>query len=437
MLSELKLHVRGSGVPPAAERELDDIVKQMHEEVSRARESAKEFGQAIAAFVKGRSEDTRGYDARLRLTPALRERTEWQDVELAWENFSLRMLSINDGLTKITAIMERFCEGSELDDDAFKASLMAQASHNVELRGRGDAVIVRPSDEQVSWLESSHHGTEVSLHAAPLHVGAALDRHLFSAKESVVLTSATLSTGASFRYLRDRLGLTECGELLVDSPFDYAASTLIYIPTDIPEPERPHYQQSVVRAVTGLCTATGGKALVLFTSYNQLAQTVREARPVLEQQQILVLAQEPGGRGASRRQLLENFKKNDRAVLFGAASFWEGVDVVGDALSLLIIARLPFAVPSDPVVAARSEQCADPFKEYSLPRAILRFKQGFGRLIRSKTDRGVVVVLDRRILTKTYGQSFIRSLPPCTVRTGTIADAPFQATAWLAANSAR
>jgi ATP-dependent DNA helicase DinG len=167
---------------------------------------------------------------------------------------------------------------------------------------------------------------------------------------------------------------------------------------------------------------------VLFTSYDQLKRTSQAISPVLAREEILVYEQ---GNGASPHALLETFKSTERAVLLGTRAFWEGVDVAGEALSVLVIAKLPFDVPSDPIVAARSETFEDPFYQYSLPEAILRFRQGFGRLIRTQSDRGVVAVLDRRILTKKYGRLFIDSLPTCTVKVGGLADLPRAASRWL------
>jgi DNA polymerase-3 subunit epsilon/ATP-dependent DNA helicase DinG len=177
-----------------------------------------------------------------------------------------------------------------------------------------------------------------------------------------------------------------------------------------------------------LCKATGGKALVLFTSYDQLKRTSQAIGPVLAREDILVYEQ---GEGASPHSLLETFRSSERAVLLGTRAFWEGVDVPGEALSLLVIVKLPFDVPTDPIVAARSETFEDPFYQYSLPEAILRFRQGFGRLIRTQYDRGVVVLFDRRIISKRYGQMFIDSLPTCTVRVGPLANLPRAASQWL------
>jgi DNA polymerase-3 subunit epsilon/ATP-dependent DNA helicase DinG len=168
--------------------------------------------------------------------------------------------------------------------------------------------------------------------------------------------------------------------------------------------------------------------LVLFTSNNQLRRTAQAIAEPLSQDGIHTFAQ---GAGISRHALLENFRTTDQAVLLGTRSFWEGVDVPGEALSVLVIVRLPFSVPSDPIVAARSETYDSPFYEYTVPEAILRFRQGFGRLIRTKSDRGIVAVFDRRVLSKNYGEAFITSLPRCTIRKGHLADLPTAASRWL------
>ncbi len=267
------------------------------------------------------------------------------------------------------------------------------------------------------------------MHSAPLDVGELLASQLYSDKRAIILTSATLATVGKFDYIKARLGLEDAAELAVGSPFNYGRSTLVVVPTDIPEPEQPLYQKVLHRTLEQLCLATEGRALILFTSHAQLRAAWQAIRAPLERKGILVLGH--GIDGAPRRQLLNTFKTNPKTVLLGASSFWEGVDVVGDALSLLVITRIPFSVPTDPVISARSELFDDPFTEYSLPQAILRFRQGFGRLIRSQSDRGVVVILDRRVQSKSYGPQVLKSLPPCTVRTTTLAEVPKLAGRWL------
>jgi len=256
-----------------------------------------------------------------------------------------------------------------------------------------------------------------------------VQKHLFHTKESVILTSATLSTDGHFEFLRERLNAWDADELTVGSPFDYEQSTLLYIPSDIPEPNEPYYQKTLCDTLLGLCRATQGRTLVLFTSYSQLRNTARAIERPLADDGIVVYQQ---GAGTSRVQLLENFRSTPKSVLMGTRSFWEGVDVVGEALSVLVITRLPFQVPDDPVFSARSETFDDPFGEYAVPETILRFRQGFGRLIRTKSDQGVVVVLDKRVLTKSYGPMFLNSLPHCTRVRASVARLPEAARRWLA-----
>jgi DNA polymerase-3 subunit epsilon/ATP-dependent DNA helicase DinG len=177
-----------------------------------------------------------------------------------------------------------------------------------------------------------------------------------------------------------------------------------------------------------LAAATGGRMLALFTSTTALRQTYHALEEPLEEQEIVLLGQ---GLDGSRRSVLQRFRDTPRAVLLGTSSFWEGVDVVGDALSVLVITKLPFAVPNDPVFAARSELFGDPFNDFAVPQAILKFKQGFGRLIRSKEDRGVVAILDRRLLSKRYGRLFLASLPNTTTQTGTLKQLPLASARWL------
>jgi DNA polymerase-3 subunit epsilon/ATP-dependent DNA helicase DinG len=243
------------------------------------------------------------------------------------------------------------------------------------------------------------------------------------------MASATLTTAGEFDYIKGRLNAREADELAVGSPFNYETSTLLYLVNDIPEPVDKHgYQKGVERGLIELCKATRGRALVLFTSYAQLKQTAQAIRDPLARAGIEVYDQADG---RSRTMLLDSFRASSGGVLLGTKSFWEGVDVPGQALSALVIVKLPFDVPTDPVIAARSETFENPFNEYTLPEAILKFRQGFGRLIRTKSDRGVVAVFDRRVLTKQYGKQFIDSLPPCTRRVAPLAQLAKEAAKWI------
>ena len=299
-----------------------------------------------------------------------------------------------------------------------------------ELKEQINACIAEPSSSAIYWASVAVRDETVTLHAAPLHVSDLVQRHLFQPKETVILTSATLTTDASFDFIRERLGAWHATELSVGSPFDFKESTLLYLPNDIPEPNEAHYQKKLEAALIALCRATEGRTLVLFTSYAQLRTTSRSIGRALADLGISVFEQ---GAGGSRAQLLDNFRTTPKAVLMGTRSFWEGIDVVGPALSVLVIARLPFSVPDDPIFAARSETVDNPFSEYALPETILRFRQGFGRLIRTKTDRGAVVILDKRVLTKSYGPAFLNSLPECRQVEGSLGTMPESVRRWLAA----
>jgi DNA polymerase-3 subunit epsilon/ATP-dependent DNA helicase DinG len=256
-----------------------------------------------------------------------------------------------------------------------------------------------------------------------------MEQHMWNQKSSIIVTSATLTTAGDFGYLRGRLNANDADELAVGSPFDYENAAMLYLVNDIAEPsDADRHQGEVNSAVIRLCKATNGRTLVLFTSYAQLKKTSLAISPALAGNGIEVFEQ---GEGASASTLLENFKSADKAVLLGTRSFWEGVDIPGESLSVLVIVKLPFDVPSDPIIAARSETFEDPFNEYQLPEAILKFRQGFGRLIRTQSDRGVVVVLDKRILSKKYGKYFLESIPKCKMVVGSVVDLPKIAEKWL------
>jgi len=259
-----------------------------------------------------------------------------------------------------------------------------------------------------------------------------ISEHLFNKKRSVILTSATLRVASSFDYVRHRLSAEAADELAVGSPFDYRSAALLYITTDVPEPRNPGHQKVLNDTLLDLFRATEGRALALFTSYSQLKATSKGITGKLAQDGVTVYSQ---GGGSSRAQLLASFRKNKKSVLLGTRSFWEGVDIPGEALSCLVITKLPFDVPNDPIVAARSEAYADPFNEYMVPEAVLRFMQGFGRLIRTASDMGIAVVVDQRIVTKRYGQRFLDSLPDPLIHRGSRKSLPTVAIRWLAGKS--
>ena len=427
LLSELPTHFRESAASQGDMDKASAIAEGMRPAVVRGRESVYDCFNRLTAFVTQEAEVS-PYDARLRLTPDVRRNPAWAEVERAWENLGLHLNTIGDGLGKLEVLLMNLADADLLEYDALLLRVQWLKRYATEVRINTGHIIFGDSEELITWVVQDRLRETLALHAVPLSVAELLQANLFSQKASVVLASATLAVGGSFDYVKERIGLIEPEELLLDSPFDYQKQALVYIPQDIPEPNQRGYQQALEDALIALCTATGGRALVLFTANNALRQTYRAIQEPLEAQEIAVLGQ---GIDGSRRALLARFKEFPRTVLLGTTSFWEGVDVVGDALSVLVIAKLPFSVPTDPVFAARSERFADPFNEYGVPQAILRFKQGFGRLIRSREDRGVVAVLDKRLLTKKYGQAFLSSLPHTMVRTGPVKQLPLLAARFL------
>jgi ATP-dependent DNA helicase DinG len=416
------------GVPKAIERELESYIEELHQEVEAAGRSLYEFFDTLSLFLREHSRPGGNYNQTIRLTSGFRVQPAWADVEIAGDNFSVHLFKLSDGLKRFYSGLGEL-EGYDIPDyEDLLQGLLGYHQRLEDLRDQLNALIAQPSPNDIYWAEIAAKDEEISLHAAPLHIGHLVERHLLTPKECVVLTSATLCTDGDFSFIKERLNAWEAREVAVGSPFDYANSTLLYLINDIPEPNQPHYQKAVGRALIALCQATRGRTLVLFTSYSQLRNTSKAITRPLAEHDIVVFQQ---GDGSSRRQLLENFRTTPRSVLLGTRSFWEGIDVMGEALSCLVIARLPFSVPSDPVFAARSETFENPFGQYAVPETILRFRQGFGRLIRSKNDRGVVVILDKRLLTKSYGQSFLNSLPECTVKRGPLAGLPAEAARWI------
>jgi ATP-dependent DNA helicase DinG len=419
-------------VLPAQERA--DVMSAIERVSKRAEDASAGFQGLFKAMmdflaVRRDGRPIGPYGQQERILGSTRTLPEWSDVEIAWENLRHPFADLIDVLGRLEGdLVDLVDQGLSNAEDLALASRAVTRGLN-EVYENLDHLVFDPDPMMIYWAEIRGSHARPSLHAAPLEVGHLVERFLWHEKEAVVMTSATLTAAGEFDYIRQRLNADDADELALGSPFDYETSTLLYLVNDIPEPNAGHaYQRAVEQALIQLCGATHGRTLALFTSYSQLRRTSEAISAPLAAAGVSVYEQ---GEGASRHALLETFRTTDQAVLLGTRSFWEGVDVPGQALSVLVIVRLPFDVPSDPIVAARSETYESPFYQYSVPEAILRFRQGFGRLIRTRSDRGVVVSLDRRLISKSYGRAFVDSLPRCTVRTGRLSEAPEAATRWL------
>ncbi len=439
LLGDVLGSLRTGRIPPEQFAVIQDHVMRLQADVEGIYLRLDDFWQIVAEAFRdmGIAAQDRGggadYDLRLRITETMRNHPVWVGIEQGWEDLGAPWQAMTRRLDNLRGGV------GKLQEAGYKASNLEALTEELEVAGRElaelhaqmEAWVMKPAANGVYWAEigsEERRARRISLHSAPLNVGPLVQDHILYKNDTVILTSATLRAAGSFDYLRDRLQAHDADTTTVGSPFDYKSSTLLCLPSDVPEPNAPGYQTAVEQAVIGLAKAMGGRTLVLFTSNAQMKRTAQAIAPALTEAGITTLTQ---GSGGSRHQLLESFKSSQRTVLLGTRSFWEGVDVMGSALSALVLVRLPFAVPNDPIIAARSETFEDPFYNYQVPDAILRFRQGFGRLIRSKTDRGVVLVLDKRVTSKGYGRLFLESLPECTSFRGALRDVPAQAKGWV------
>jgi DNA polymerase-3 subunit epsilon/ATP-dependent DNA helicase DinG len=419
-------------IPPEAFALVQTHVEKTYNAISTALVHTGNFFQIVGEFCRDQrndKNDQNNYAQQLRVVPGLRAQSGWGEVEVAWGNLHAALKPVGDLLTKLAGGLSDLTDYEIEDREDLMGQLISVARSLDEFATQTHGLVSKPEGQKIYWIESRGDEEKLSLHVAPLNVGPLLEQHLWRNKEAVVVTSATLTTAGDFDYIKKRLNAEAAGEVAVGSPFDYQSSTLVYVVNDIPEPmDRQGHQRGLENGLINLCKATRGRAMVLFTANAQMKQTAQAIRGPLERAGIVVYDQTEG---ASRHQLLESFRTADQAVLLGTRSFWEGVDVPGEALSVLAIAKLPFDVPTDPIVAARAETFENSFVDYSVPEAILRFRQGFGRLIRSKQDRGVVVIFDSRVISKRYGRLFIDSLPNCTRRDGPLANLPVVAAQWI------
>lgn len=365
-----------------------------------------------------------GRELRKRVVPAVREGRFWRET--------VRPRAA-EAATRLTAyaelLQDRLLALRRLSDESLErlagAVLEVRASaRRIEERAAVLREFLDEGEDRCRWIEykRTRTGERLRLCVAPVEVGPQLRELLFDRIGTAVLTSATLRTGDDFAYLEGRLGLADARErletLALPSPFDFASQAFVAVPNDLALPQAPGFAADLAELVEEAVVTTRGHAFVLFTSYRLLRDVFDRAADRLRAYGLLPMRQGD----EDRHRLLERFKRESGAVLFATASFWEGVDVPGDALRLVILTKLPFAVPDEPILQARAEKIeargGDAFQEYSLPQAVLRFRQGFGRLIRSKRDRGAVLITDRRVVERRYGATFLAGLPTDQVRKG-------------------
>lgn len=328
-------------------------------------------------------------------------------------------------LADLSEQLERF--GKDLKNANDRMELMSASQRLASLTASLNQWLKQAEEDSVYWVEKvqtkamlSRGQVRLTMRSSPIDISSHLKRELFGKVKTVIMTSATLATGKQkgFEFFQKRVGADKAKPLQVGSPFDYERLARLEIVADLPDPsvEKQAYEQKILPTLKHYISSNDGHAFILFTSYDMLRKVCDSLTPWMESRGLKIYSQ---ASGVPRNQLLEEFKSNPKGVLFGAESFWQGVDVPGDALKLVVISKLPFSVPDHPLLEAKLEDIrkkgGNPFRDYQLPEAVIKFKQGFGRLIRTATDKGVVLVTDSRLLSKSYGKLFIESLPKCPV----------------------
>ncbi len=435
LITQLRLAMGAEGMASPVRQEAEKVVGDVEGAAPRLREVWSRLWASVGRFYGEPRDGRGGGQGQLLLTqgdsggPGNRDGQKWSELSLDWENAGAVLQQATQGLERMGRFLQTDSLGGATDGPA-----LAMEAGNIQdnldrLRSQLDSILSSHDPSSIHWISREQNSGDLAFNSAPLEVGPNLDEQLFQRKDCVVLTSATLSTQTSFDYIRHRTGLPEGSEeLLVGSPFDYQKAALLLIPDDMPDPNQDGYMDAITRVLSSLGKTLDGHTMALFTSYSALRSVAQRLRIQLMPEGVEVLAQSIDG---SPQQLLSRFIANPASVLLGTSSFWEGVDLPSGVLKALVLTRLPFGVPTDPVIKSRSEQYNDPFKEYSIPQAVLRFRQGIGRLIRNKGDKGSIIVLDRRITGRSYGGAFLQSIPPCTLKPSSLYTVADQTADWI------
>jgi ATP-dependent DNA helicase DinG len=401
---------------------------RLRQAAAEVRKAASEFFEACASTVKAHQPEVPVRPAREEpLVLTAQERGQPDTVGLAGlagqlvaSATSLRS-ALDESATQLPLTSNAYAE-RELE------LFTAQLDSRIDLLRQA---MLQPRPNRLYWIGLERRSGRAVVLSAPTTAGQQLQDRAFADKETVVFTSATLAVAGSFDYFKRGVGMEAANsyEMVLASPFDYLSQALLCLPTDLRELHDPAFLDQVTAMVSGIATAIQGRTLVLFTSHLQLQDVADRLRTRISRSGLNVLAQNVDG---TRRQLLAQFQEDPNTVLLGSTSFWEGIDIPGDALSCVVIVRLPFRVPTDPQQRARAAALTDPFAQLALPEAVLRLKQGFGRLIRRQSDRGAVVLMDHRIANRTYGPVFLNALPRAAVHLGRCDETPSVISQWLA-----
>jgi ATP-dependent DNA helicase DinG len=382
---------------------------------------------AVYEFLFSRSAGNR--EVKVRIGQEFRDDEYWQEtclppVEELLAGLRSFIARLNLILKKLDAVEDKSAAEIKLVD--VKVELCAISNRLGAIVSNIEDILHGESSDLVRWVEISGRKRTpvVRLFSAPLNVGPFLAEHVYSRFPTLIFTSATLTVVDRFDFIADRVGLDQTDRdrvsfLALPSPFNFADQAIVGIPTDIPGVKDPKYHDALVGSILRCLTISHGRAFLLFTSFGMLDSVYSELAPQLEQSlQVKTLRQGDDNRTA----LLEKFRRDVTSVLFGTLSFWEGVDVEGESLECVVLVKLPFKVPDEPITQARAEDIekrgGNAFTEYSVPLAVIKFKQGFGRLIRNRSDHGAILILDKRVVEKVYGRTFLNSLPPCRIVRG-------------------
>ena len=395
---------------------LNPVPEWREQIVASARRARMHGRRLFSALERFTSEAMRRAGSReMRILPKTRIDPGWATVAKHWGEFAYELNQVIAGINRmLNAVVE-----DESSNDATVINASSLLESLTKSRFGLESAIESPDDNFVYWSSvDDRRDLDVEVRGAPLDVSEKLNEVLFSSGAPTVLTGATLSSQGDFTRFADQVGVGEREDMSLSSPFDFERSALIVVPEDIPAPNEPGYADAVARMLHGIGARTNGRTLALFTANSALNNAHRYLSPHFARGETNLLAQ---GRDGPAARVLRLLKQSERGFALGSMAMWEGIDLEEASIKSLVMTRLPFPVPTDPIHASRSERMDNPFMQYMVPEAVMKFRQGFGRLIRSHTDRGVFVVLDRRILTQRYASEFQKSIPRCTVRRVTLA----------------